>query len=309
VSFDEVVGVSLAIERVREQVALAARGKTHVVIQGPSGSGREHVARSLHRRAMPDLREVLVPLWCPLLDAELVQTTVTALVRAFKLSSEERSGDAPGAPSGAPTLLLLEVDQLTAEAQLELAGFLGLPEFDLYTISTCQDSLIELAGQGRFRADLAHALSTLVIEIPPLAARSEDVPLLCQCLVERLNAQGGRQLSGFTSEALDELASYPWPENVDELAAVVQAACQASDGPWVDVRHLPEQIRWARQAATHPRRDEPPIVLAQFLEDIEKELMVRAMKRAKGNKTKAARLLGVTRARFHRRLEHFGLSI
>jgi DNA-binding NtrC family response regulator len=310
---DELVGVSLAIQRVRDQVALASRGKTRVLIQGPPGSGREHVARLLHRRAIPDHMEPLIPLWCPLLDAELIQTTVTAIGRQFSALSasalsDERPGDARAMASLAPTLLLLEVDQLPPDAQAELAGFLTLPGFELYTISTSQDPLCRLAEQECFRADLAHALSTLVIDMPPLSARPQDIPLLCQCLVERFNAKGGRQLSGFTSEAIDELTICQWPENVDELAEVVDLACQAADGPFVEARQLPDKIRWAHQAVAHPRREEQPIVLDQFLEDIEKELIVRAMKRAKGNKTKAARLLGVTRARFHRRLEHFGPS-
>ena len=84
---DELVGVSPSIQRVRDQVALASRGKTRVLIQGPAGSGREHVARLLHRRAMPDLMESLIPLWCPLLDAELIQSTVTALVRQYGAQS------------------------------------------------------------------------------------------------------------------------------------------------------------------------------------------------------------------------------
>jgi DNA-binding NtrC family response regulator len=305
---DELVGISPAIQRVRDQVSLAARGKTHVLIQGPTGSGREHVARLLHRRATPDASEPLVPLWCPLLDAELIQSTVTALMRQLGAPAADLAGSEQGATLQEPTLLLLDVDQLPPDAQAELAGFLTLPGLELYTIATSGDPLLALAEQGRFRADLAQGLSTLVIEIPPLSARPQDIPLLCQCLVERFNARGGRQLSGFTSEALDELSVYPWPENVDELAAVVEQACQAADGPFVEPRQLPDKIHWAQEAAAHPRREEQPIVLAQFLEEIEKELIVRALKRAKGNKTKAARLLGVTRARFHRRLEHFGVS-
>ncbi len=300
---DELVGVSLPIQRARDQVALAARGRTRVVVQGPAGSGREHIARLLHRQSMPELLEPLVPLWCPLLDAELTQSTVTALVRQYR---ERPSGAEQSAPP-MPTLLLLEVDQLPPDAQAELAGFFDLPGFELYAIATSQESLLQLAAQDRFRADLAHVLSTLVIEVPPLAARPHDIPLLCQCLVERFNAKGGRQLSGFTAEALDELAVYQWPENVDELAEVVESACQAADGPFVEAWQLPDKIRWAHQAAAHPRREEQPIVLEQFLEAIEKELIERALKRAKGNKTKAAQLLGVTRARLHRRVEHFGL--
>lgn len=305
---EELVGISPAIHRVRDQVALAARSETRVLVQGPTGSGREHVARLLHRWATPDAWEPLVPLWCPLLDAELIQSTITAFVREFNsLSAEDAREGRPGAPR-VPTLLLLEVDQLAPDAQGELAGFLALPGFELHAIATTQEPLLPLAERGGFRVDLAHALSTLVIDMPALLARLEDIPLLCQCFVERFNAQGGRQLGGFTSEAIDLLSGYTWPENIDELADVVAHACQAADGPLVDWRHLPDKIRWAQQVAAHPRRDEDPIVMDQFLEEVEKELIARAMKRAKGNKTKAAKLLGMTRARFHRRLEHFNTS-
>ncbi len=214
----------------------------------------------------------------------------------------------PGTPR-VPTLLLLEVDQLPSDAQAELAGFLALPGFELHAIATAQEPLLALAERGGFRADLAHALSTLVIDMPALVERvgrhSAAVPVFCRAVQCR---KGAASSSGFTSEALDLLSGYTWPENVDELADVVAHACQAADGPLVDPRHLPDKIRWAQQAVAHPRRDEDPIVLDQFLEEIEKELLARAMKRAKGNKTKAAKLLGMTRARFHRRLEHFDLS-
>ena len=189
-----------------------------------------------------------------------------------------------------------------------MAGFLTLPGFELHTVATAETPLLDLAEQGRFRADLAHALSTLVIDMPPLAARSEDIPLLCQFFVEKFNKQGERQFSGFAPPAIDELCGYGWPDNIDELGEVVDAACRRADGPFVEQGDLPEQIRWACIAEAHPRRPDEPIVLDAFLEQIEKELIGRALKRAKGNKTKTAELLGMTRARLHRRLDHFGLS-
>ena len=120
--------------------------------------------------------------------------------------------------------------------------------------------------------------------------------------------QGDRQLSGFSSEALDELAGYAWPDNIDELSELVELACRKAEGPVIDVRDLPAQIRWAATADAHPRQQDEPIDLDAFLAEIEKELMVRALRRCKGNKTQAAQLLGMNRARFHRRLEHFGIS-
>lgn len=308
---DELAGVSLAMQRVRDQLQLAARGPTRVLIHGPTGSGREQAARWLHRRATPEAWEPFVPLWCPLLDAELIQSTITAMVREVQARSGEKGGAAREAQTSAPrgpTVLLLEVDQLSTDAQSELAGLLTLPGFELYVIATAQEPLLTISERGEFRRDLAHLLSTLVIEMPPLAARVEDIPWVCQSLVERYNARAGRQLSGCTPEMLDMLASYPWPGNVDELAEVIAAACAAADGHLLDVRHLPDKIRWAQQMVAHPRRGGEPIVLDQFLQEIEKELIERAMRRAKGNKTLAAKLLGMTRARFHRRLEHLGLD-
>lgn len=308
-SLDELVGVSLSIQRVRDQLLLAARGPTRVLIHGPTGSGREQAARWLHRRATPEAWEPFVPLWCPLLDAELIQSTITAMVREVQSRSAEKGGatrDPQSNPVRVPTVLLLEVDQLSVAAQGELAGFLALPGFELYVIATAQEPLLTLSGRGEFRRDLAHLLSTLVIEMPPLAARAEDIPWVCQSLIERYNARAGRQLGGCTPEMLDMLAGYPWPGNVDELAEVIAAACAAADGHLLDVRHLPDKIRWAQQVVAHPRRGGEPIVLDQFLQEIEKELIERAMRRAKGNKTLAAKLLGMTRARFHRRLDHLG---
>jgi DNA-binding NtrC family response regulator len=302
---DELIGESPAIQRVRSQVELASTGRLRVVIYGPNGSGREHVARLLHRRAMPEPFMPLVPLCCPLANAELLQNTITDLVRHADSMVEESE---QGAVTGAPTLLLLEVDQLSEEAQAELAGFLELPSFELYAIATSEVSLIELAREGHFRKDLAFALSTLSIELPPLSQRREDIPLLSQHFLERFNASGDRQLAGFSPEAVDELVGFPWPDNVDELADLVEKACAAAEGPLVETHDLPRSIQYARSADAHPRRKDEPIKLDEFLARIERELIVRALKRCKGNKTKAAKLLGVTRARLHRRVEHFGLS-
>lgn len=303
---DELIGVSPVIQRVRSQIDLAAHGRLRVVVFGPNGSGREHVARLLHRRAMPERFVSMVPLCCPLQDAELLQTTITSLVR--QVSEANADANEEQLAAGAPTLLLLEVDQLSDEAQAELAGFLALPDFELYAIATSGLSLIELARQGRFRTDLAYALSTLTIELPPLAQRREDIPLLAQYFLEKFNAAGDRQLSGFAPEAVDELVGYHWPENVEELAELVESACKAAEGPVVERRDLPRPIQWARTADAHPKRPDEPIELDAFLAEIERELILRALRRCRGNKTKAAQLLGINRARFHRRLEHFRIK-
>lgn len=302
---EEFLGESPIARRVRDQVALAARGKSRVLVHGPAGSGRAHVARLIHRHIHAEPHGHAIPLCGPLMDAELVQATITTLVRQAATLGPDRRSEPDGAGQVAPTLLLLEVDELGEEAQAELAGFLALPGFELYCVATAREPLTTLADAGRFRVDLAHALSTLAIHLPPLAERREDVPLMSQYFVERCNARGDKQLSGFTPEALDALYEYPWPENADELVEVVEWACAAADGPWIGVRDLPDRIRFAQDAQARPRRKEEPIELLRVLEDVERELIARALRKTKGNKTRAAQWLGLTRARLLRRMEHF----
>jgi DNA-binding NtrC family response regulator len=290
-SLDRLVGDSLSARRVREQMQVASAVRTRVTLVGPAGCGAEALARAIHYgRPAPHGR--LLPLACPLLDAELLQGAITELKRPAMYRD--------AAPPG--TLLLLEVDRLSPGAQDELAGFLMLPDFELHTLATSETSLLELAAGGPFRRDLALALSTLEIVLAPLAERPEDVPLVAQQLLEAGNAGGGAQRTGFTPEALDLLADYHWPGDVDELAAMVQQARENAKGPLLDADDLPERLHVAAHAAAYPPKNEESIDLDRLLAEIEGEVIRRALERSRGNKSKAAQLLGVTRARLHRRL-------
>lgn len=147
-----------------------------------------------------------------------------------------------------------------------------------------------------------------MIELPPLADRVEDLPLLVQTLVEELNVGRLRQLAGFSPEALDQLAAYPWPGNLDELGAVVREMHEKSQDTEVAPRDLPRTIHWGAEAASHSQRGDEAIVLEEFLGRVEKELIALAMRRAKGNKSRAAKMLGLTRPRLYRRLVQLGLE-
>ena len=144
--------------------------------------------------------------------------------------------------------------------------------------------------------------------MPALAERREDVPLLAQALLEEINAEGKKQLRGFTPETLDSLAAYPWPGNIDELAAMVREAHERAEGLLIGPGDLPKRIHLAAVAARHPRRELEPIDLEKHLSGIELELIERTLRLAKGNKTKAAKLLGLTRPRLYRRMVQLGLE-
>jgi DNA-binding NtrC family response regulator len=233
----------------------------------------------------------LVPLECSLLDAELIQSTVQSAIAAGE----------PG------TLLLCNADQIPIEAQAVLAAALAAPGFAWRTIATAAAPLVDLAPHGRFREDLAALLSTISIELPPLAGRRDDVPLLAQSLLEEQNARGGKQLGGFAPEALDRLCAYRWPGNVAELAEVVSESHARAAAALVARDDLPERLRVAADAAARPRRKEEPIQIDEFIARIERELIRRALTRSKGNKAKAARLLGLNRPRLYRRMVQLGL--
>ncbi len=291
------IGTSPAIRLVRDRMNLATRTPARVLIIGPPGSGREHIARTIHfqtRGAPPPL----VPLDCGLLDAELIETTVTAFLRrCAELETE-----------GVPCLLLLEVDRLPADAQEVLRGLLAVREFDLRTIATARAELSEAVRTRDFRADVAAMLSTVSIHLPPLSERLEDIPILLQFFVEEMNASGGHQVQGFSDKALEKLLQYPWPGNVDELIDVVRETHQRSDNPLIGVKELPKKIRLGIDADEYPISEDDTISLDAFLIEAERELVQRAVNRAQGNKAQAARLLGISRARLLRRLDFLGIE-
>jgi transcriptional regulator with PAS, ATPase and Fis domain len=287
-----VVGISPAIRRAAAQAQIAATARVSVLIVGPPGSGRRHLAEAIHYGSPAEPAGPLVPLECGLLDAELLHTTL-------------RRAAAAAGVGGA--LLLCDVDRLSTEAQAAFAAAVSSPGFPWQMLATAAVPLIASPPRGQFREDLAAALSTIEIELPPLGQRRGDVPHLAQAILEEQNARGGPQLGGFAPDALDRLSAYHWPGNVAELVEVVAAAHARAAGPLVLRADLPERLHAAAEAAARPRRRDEPIQLDDFIARIERELIHRALARSKGNKAKAARLLGLNRPRLYRRMLQLGL--
>ena len=296
-ALQQLIGSSSVIRKVRQQIELAASTLANVMIIGPPGSGREHVARTIAYGKTTGEPGPLLPIDCSVVDHEILEATLEAFRR--------RIGDFP--KELPVTLLLLDLQDLPLDAQSVLEQRVCRENFPVRVLATARPPSLEGRREEGFHHGLRQWLTTLVIELVPLHQRLEDLPALAQLYLEELNAQGESQRSGFSDEVLDRLASYSWPNNVDELFAVVKQAHGASEDPLIQLHDLPPQLHWAAQVAARPPREKTTIDLDQFLAEIEEELIHRAVADSQGNKAQAARSLGISRARLHRRLQQLGV--
>jgi transcriptional regulator with PAS, ATPase and Fis domain len=289
---ESLLGLSPAMQRVRRQVGMAAETRVNVLVTGEPGCGREQVARTIHRLRTADCAATLIPLDCRILDAELLESTVLSVLRSgAQLKQAEPA-----------TLLLLDVDQLERTAQSVLRVVLERSEFPLRTFATASQETSHSSSSSLDEA-LRCVLATVEIQLPPLRERLDDLPMLLQAAMESLNAQGGRQVAGFTAEAIDALQGHPWRRNLDELREVVTEAWRRAEDSRIGREDLPAIIGWTADAEDYPVVPPEMASLDDYLAAIERELVVRAVARAQGNRAEAARLLGIPRSRLLRKLE------
>lgn len=303
---DQVVARSSAMQRVVTQIELAAGSRAPVHVRGPRGSGREFCARVIHERS-PLGERPFVPLDCAALTPFELRRTLTRLLRP-----ELGKDDSPPElrPSGLclrdVTALPRELQQLLCELWPDGSGS-EPPPLRLY--STAEAPLEDAAADGRLLPELMYRLSPLTLVLPPLRERADDLPLLVQLFVEQANQAGARQVAGVEPAALQLLQRYNWPGQVRELQAVIAEAHAAADGPHVLVAHLPFRFRAGLDAQRQaPPRTPAAINLEQLLRDVEVREIRRALEESAGNRSRAARRLGLTRPKLYRRLEQLGLA-
>ena len=304
-SIESLLGDSSAMRKVRAQVTAAVASGANALIVGPRGSGRRHVARAIHYETASDSAAKLVPIDCEVLSDNLLRRAIDAL-----LSSGKESHRA--------TLILENLEMLSPGHQSQLVALFRQSAPPVRVIGTLDLShKPDVAGESSEADDdgapqavdpaLVDALSTFTIRIPRLVDRLEDLPVLAQCFLEACNQGSGKQVGSIVPEALDLLALHTWPGELDELREVISTAYRNCASCEIAPADLPGIIHHAQQAAARIRRPPERIMLDQFLADIEKEVISRAMSQARGNKSEAAALLGMTRPRLYRRLVQLGL--
>lgn len=291
--WERMIGSSQQMQRIRRLGRLAAESTATVLILGEPGTGREHFASAIHYGSSGESAGALVPIECSVLDPDLIVSTIQAFRKRFQQDTSKRRH----------TLLLKDADALSDSFLPILSDFVAMSIPYLRIIST--SSLKPEYWPNN--PSLPVLLGTLQIELPTLRKRNEDIPLLAQMFLEDQNEQADRQRAGFSSEALDILVHYHWPGNLDELESLVIQAHSNGNSTLVSASDLSDRLRNASDASVQASESKQPINLEKILGEIEKELIVRALRIFRNNKSKAAEFLGLTRPKLYRRLEFFGL--
>src|SRR5262245_38596695 len=298
-----VVARSTIMRRILGQVELALNSQAFVLFSGARGTGKEHLARVVHFGGA-GRANWFVPLDCRRLGPDELHRVWNRILE----SSQTGSGSKPSASSIPGTVFLADVEFLPRDLQELLVNFCSQPG-PLRLLASTTRSLPELVSGEQVRADFYSMISPLTIELPALASRTDDLPLLAQHFLEELNRQEPRQIGGLDEEVWPLLARYDWPGNLDELAAAVREAHAHATGTVIRPGDLPNRFRTALAAQELPPPPEPPpMLLDALLTKLETRLITLALARSRNNKSRAAEILGINRARLLRRIEQLRIG-
>ncbi len=294
-------------EAMREAIRLADRvaaTDANVLITGESGVGKDALAFYVHSKSSRAAQS-FVKIDCATLPSGLLEAELFGYERgAFTGANEEKPGRLEVSHNG--TLVLDEIAYLSTDSQAKLLRVIETREFerlggrktikvDARLIALTNVDLSDSVKRQQFREDLYYRLNVVHIKVPPLRDRTEDLAELAQSFVRSYTAKHGRHVSDVSAEALSLLGEYEFPGNVRELANLIERAVIIASRKRIEVEHLPEPIRAAVQVQR--RRRQP-----QSLAEVEAEYVAEILASTKGNKTEAARILGISRKNLYEKL-------
>ncbi|MGQ9920918.1 MAG: sigma-54-dependent transcriptional regulator [Desulfobacca sp.] len=302
-----ILGRSPTFLKVIHQVMQIAPLRSTVLITGESGVGKELIAEAIHRGS-PRREKPLVKVNCGALPEGLIESELFGHEKgAFTGAHQQRKGRFELADTG--TIFLDEVSEMPLNTQVKLLRVLQEGEFervggsktlkvDVRVVAATNQNLEEMVAAGKFRKDLFYRLNVIHLEIPPLRARREDIPLLAQYFLDRFCLENNRPPMGFTPEAMQALKQYLWPGNVRELENVVERAVALCTGASVGLDDLPEELRQHSKV-----EDSIVIPVGASLEEIERLVIRQTLRKTGGDKEVTARILGIGLATLYRRLK------
>jgi len=308
---DKIMGSSTALESVTEKVKLVGPSRATVLLTGETGTGKELFAKSIHqnsdRSSLP-----FVAVHCAALPANLLESELFGHEKgAFTGATEKRIGRFESANGG--TLFLDEIGEIDSSTQVKLLRFLESKsierlgssktiELDVRLVCATNRNLLKMVQQGDFREDLYYRLNVVTIELPPLRDRGDDLSLLLSHFLKSYSDENGFEAPYLTPETQSILRNYNWPGNVRELRNFCENLVVLQRGKEVTPRDLDPRFR-----ETDISDSEEKLLSSAHLpfsvEENEKKLLHNALSQSKGNKTKAAQLMGISRRTMHRKLE------
>jgi DNA-binding NtrC family response regulator len=309
---DFIIGDSPAMRKVFTKVRRAAPSNSTVLLTGESGTGKELVARAIHLLS-PRADKEFVPVDCSALVETLLESELFGHVKgSFTGALQTKHGLFELANRG--TFFFDEISNLSHNIQAKLLRVIQEREFmqvgsqkriklDIRIIASSNRDLSEAIKAGTFREDLFYRLSVIPIHLPPLRERTGDIPLLVDHFLHKYSQKGHREMTGISSRALKMLNDYPWPGNVRELEHTIERILILEDGAIIQPEHLPSFIS-QRQGEFQAFSEEN-----YTLEELEKRYIQFVLRRTKGRRQEAARILGINRKTLGYKIEKYNLRV
>jgi two-component system NtrC family response regulator len=314
VTTDRIIYRSEKMSALINMAGRVAASRATVLLQGESGTGKELFARLIHHLS-PRAARRIIAVNCGALHENLLESELFGHEKgAFTGATARRVGRFEEADGG--TLFLDEIGELSPQVQVKLLRFLQEHEFqrlggnqtlrtDVRVISATNRELEQRVKEGAFREDLFYRLNVVLMSIPPLRERKEDIPILIDHFLKRYAEENGKEIAGLSSEAQDVLLKYDYPGNVRELENIIERAVVIAREAVISVEDLP--FRESMEETTAGRKAEEGL-LRGSIEELERNLIVEAMEKTGDHQSRAAELLGISERMLRYKLKKYGLK-
>lgn len=305
-------GVSDASAKLNNYIELVAPTNMSVLITGESGTGKEQIAKSIHQKSKRH-SAAFIAVDCGAIPRELASSEFFGHVKgSFTGAVNNKTGHFEAANGG--TIFLDEIGNLSYELQVQLLRALqerkvkpvGSNEeinVDIRVIAATNEDLFELVKKGDFREDLYHRLNEFTIKVPALKERQEDLMIFANYFLDSANKELEKDVAGFSEETVEAFKAYPWPGNLRELKNMVKRAVLLTQDNLIEKDALPHEVRSAQ------RKEDPETSYGLFKNKNEQELIIDALEKTHGNKSKAARLLSIDRKTLYNKLKQYGIKL
>ena len=310
-----IIGNSAAMSRLLQTVAQVAPSEATVLISGESGTGKELIAGAIHFNSQRK-QGPFVKINCAAVTETLLESEFFGHEKgSFTGADRRKEGRFLQAHGG--SIFLDEVSEMSPSMQVKLLRVLQEKEItrvggekvipvDVRVISATNQSLLYMIKKRTFREDLYYRLNVVRLEIPPLRGRREDIPLLAQRFLKEFITKNRKEIKGFTSQAMDFLVRYDWPGNVRELMNAIERSVVLARSEYLDAEDL-SVIRDSSQMISDSLPGVDDVGKDVPLDQVEKATILRTLESAGGNKSEAARRLGITRKTLHKKLKKYGM--